>query len=106
MKGNKQEDERGKHFRNALSNYAPVLAIGDGVLGIQLKKADEGLSFPESPTDVLGYLGNIEPLNLTEDEKDAVRFTTLKLIDQHGFRHVWDSRLRYKLEIEYIYHII
>jgi len=105
MGDNKEEKERRRHFKNALSNYEPILALGGGDLGKRLEKADEGLSFPTSPIDPLEYLGNIDPLGLTESEKNSVRYTNRKLINQYGARHVWDSRFRYKLEIEYIYHI-
>ena len=106
MEENREEEERRKHFRNALSNHAPILAIGDDDLGKQLEKADEGLSFPASPIDILEYLGNIDPLGLSEFEKKSVRATTQDIINQHGVRYVWDSRFRHKLEIAYIYHIL
>jgi len=105
MEENREEEERHKHFRNALSNYTPILKLGDVNFGKRLEEADEGLSFPTSPTDILEYLGNIDPLNLTEYVSDSVRLTTRDLIERHGARYVWDSRFRHKLEIKYIYHI-
>jgi len=98
------EEEKREHFRRALYNYEPILWLSHGEFGEQLRKADEGLSFPNSPKDILEYLGNIEPLGLTEFEKDWARHTTLKLIDEHGAKHMWDYRIKHKCELRYICH--
>jgi len=68
----------------------------------KLEAADRGRVFPESPRDPVEYLGNIEPLGLTEDEKDIVRQWTSDLVEERGDRAVWNSRLRLKLELRYL----
>lgn len=78
----------------------------DGILSEEFAKtldsADRGLSFPESPQDPLAYLGNVDPLGLTEPEKDVVRQWTLELLEERGEKAVWNSRLRLKLELRYL----
>lgn len=80
--------------------------VHDGVLSEQfartLEAADQGLTFPATPQDPLEYLGNIEPLGLTEHEKETVRQWTLDLVEERGDRAVWNSRLRLKLELRYL----
>ena len=102
MSAREDEEKRREHFRNALSNYAPIIAQGEGELGKQLEKADEGLSFPSGPADILDYLGNIDPLNLTEDEECYLRSMTQRVINKKGAQYVWDSRFLLKLEFDYI----
>lgn len=78
----------------------------EGVLSRQFAKtldaADKGLMFPESAKDPLEYLGNVEPLGLTEQEKEIVRQWTLELLEERGEKSVWNSRLRLKLELRYL----
>ena len=77
-----------------------------GILSEQFAKtldaADRGLPFPDSSAGPLAYLGNIEPLGLTEQEKDVVREWTRELIEERGEKAVWNSRLRLKLELRYL----
>jgi hypothetical protein len=67
-----------------------------------LEAADEGRVFPESAKDQIEYLGNVEPLGLTEREKEIVRRWTAELVDERGGKSVWNSRLRLKLELRYL----
>ena len=94
--------EKREHFKNAYSNYLPILALKDSEIGKKLIKADEGLEFPETVQDILDYLGNIEPLELDELQKNEARETLKALIARYGVEEVWKSRFRYKLEIEFI----
>lgn len=68
----------------------------------QLRRADEGLAMPEMPNDVLAYLGNIESLALTDDETQAVRRLTQKVIAQKAAEYVWDNRVFLRIELSYI----
>jgi hypothetical protein len=67
-----------------------------------LEHADQGAVFPESPDDPLAYLGNIEPLGLSAEERKVVREWTRELVEDQGERSVWNSRLRLKLELRYL----
>ncbi len=68
-----------------------------------LERADEGWKFPETPVDdPLVYLGNLEPLGLSSEERKVVREWTRELIEEKGERAVWNSRLRLKLELRYL----
>jgi hypothetical protein len=67
-----------------------------------LELADEGLAFPEAPDDPLAYLGNLEPLGLSSEERRVIREWTRELLEEKGERAVWNSRLRLKLELRYL----
>jgi len=68
-----------------------------------LETADEGWRFPETPPeDPLAYLGNLEPLGLSSQERSIVREWTRELVEEKGERAVWNSRLRLKLELRYL----
>lgn len=67
-----------------------------------LERADEGAKFPEAPDDPLAYLGNLEPLGLSPEERKVIREWTRELIEEKGERAVWNSRLRLKLELRYL----
>ncbi len=67
-----------------------------------LERADEGLKFPENTDEPLAYLGNLEPLGLSAEERQVVREWTRELVEEKGERAVWNSRLRLKLELRYI----
>ncbi len=67
-----------------------------------LERADEGLGFPESSEDPLAFLGNLEPLGLSSEERQVVREWTRELVEERGVRAVWNSRLRLKLELRYL----
>lgn len=67
-----------------------------------LERADEGYRFPESSDEPLAYLGNLEPLGLSSEERRVVREWTSELIEEKGERAVWNSRLRLKLELRYL----
>ena len=65
------------------------------------RKADEGLSMPGGQADVLDYLGNIEPLNFTEEEKNAVRNLLKPLIKRKGLKYVWQNSTLIRFEMDY-----
>lgn len=68
-----------------------------------LERADEGCKFPETPpSDPLVYLGNLEPLGLSSEERKVIRVWTRELVEEKGERAVWNSRLRLKLELRYL----
>ncbi len=67
-----------------------------------LERADEGVKFPEDPDDPLAYLGNLEPLGLSFEERKVIREWTRELLEEKGERAVWNSRLRLKLELRYL----
>jgi hypothetical protein len=67
-----------------------------------LEAADRGLVFPEGATDPIEYLGNLDPLGLTGQEMEIVRYWTRDLLEERGDRAVWNSRLRLKLELRYL----
>jgi len=87
---------------NAYINYLPILALKKSEIGEKLTKADEGLEFSETVQDILEYLGNIEPLELDELQKNEAKEILKVLIARYGVTEVWKSRFRYKLEIEFI----
>jgi len=90
---------RQKQARDAAAEYEGVL---NQEFAKALEEADAGLRFPESPDDVLAYLGDLSPLGLSEDEKIVVRNWTEELVEEKGERAVWSSRLRLKLELRYL----
>ena len=67
-----------------------------------LEHADAGMAFPDSAEDPLAYLGNLEPLGLSSEERKVVREWTRELVEERGERAVWNSRLRLKLELRYL----
>ena len=67
-----------------------------------LEAADAGLVFPESAADPLAYLGNLDPLGLSAEERRVVREWTRDLVEEMGDRAVWNSKLRLKLELRYL----
>ncbi len=67
-----------------------------------LEAADSGLVFPESAADPLAYLGNLDPLGLSTEERRVVREWTRDLVEEMGDRAVWNSKLRLKLELRYL----
>jgi hypothetical protein len=94
-----EEVARQQRFREAASGYQGVL---NQEFAQALEAADEGLRFPEEASDVLMYLGNLEPLGLSEEERTVVRHWTEELVEERGNRAVWSSRLRLKLELRYL----
>ena len=90
---------RQQKFRDAASGYQGVL---NQEFAQALEAADEGLKFPENADDVLMYLGNVEPLGLSDEEQVVVRHWTEELVEERGPRAVWNSRLRLKLELRYL----
>ena len=90
---------RQEQFRQAASQYHGVFSEE---FARTLEAADQGLTFPDAPQDVLEYLGNIEPLGLSEEEKSVAREWTREVVEERGKRAVWDSRLRLKLELRYL----
>jgi len=96
---NPEDIARQQKFRDAASGYQGVL---NQEFAQALETADEGLKFPENANDVLQYLGNLEPLGLSEEEEMVVRHWTEELVEERGERAVWNSRLRLKLELRYL----
>lgn len=96
------DKERAEHYRNAISNYMGVLNLHGSDIEKKLQEADKGLTFPENPIDILEYLGNIEPLEMTDQEKKAARRFIQNSIKGHGTKEVWQYRMRYKLEWYYV----
>jgi len=92
------DKEKAEHFRNALSNYRELLNLNGTDIEKELEKADKGLTFPEAPKDVIEYLGNIEPLEMTEIEKNAARLFIQGQIRRYGAKEVWQYRMRFKME--------
>ena len=86
-------------FRQAASQHSGVLSEA---FARTLEESDHGLMFPEAAQDVLEYLGNIEPLGLSEEEKSIVREWTGDIVKERGEHAVWNSRLRLKLELRYL----
>ena len=68
----------------------------------ELRKADMGLSMPDDPSNVLEYLGNIEPLKLSEEDKEAVVILTRKNINEKGAEYIWENRVFLRYELSYI----
>ncbi len=98
--------DKEEHFRNALSNYMGVLNLRESDLAKKLEEADRGLAFPENPIDVLDYMGNIEPLEMTESEKHEERSFLHIMLERYGATCVWETRMRYKLEWYYVEKIL
>lgn len=90
---------RQEQFRQAASQHRGVFSEE---FARTLEAADHGLTFPDASEDVLEYLGNIEPLGLSEEEKGVVREWTKEVVAERGQRAVWNSRLRLKLELRYL----
>ena len=90
---------RQEQFRKAASHYHGVFSEE---FARTLEAADQGLTFPDASDDVLEYLGNIEPLGLSEEEKSVAREWTKEVVEERGLSAVWNSRLRLKLELRYL----
>jgi len=91
---------RQEKLRQAAASHQGVLNADFAKL---LERADEGSKFPEvPPNDPLVYLGNLEPLGLSSEERNVVREWTRELVEEKGERAVWNSRLRLKLELRYL----
>ena len=90
---------RQEQFRKAASQYHGVFSEE---FARTLEAADQGLTFPDASDDVLEYLGNIEPLGLSEEEKSVAREWTKEVVGERGLLAVWNSRLRLKLELRYL----
>ena len=93
------ERARQEQFRKAASQYHGVFSEE---FARTLEVADQGLMFPDGSEDVLEYLGNIEPLGLSEEEKSVAREWTREVVEERGLSAVWNSRLRLKLELRYL----
>lgn len=82
--------------------YLQYKRIMESDFAEELRKADEGLSMPNDPTDVLEYLGNIETLKLSEKDKEAVVILTRKNINEKGAEYIWENRVFLRYELSYI----
>ena len=105
--GNNQRspEEIKRAMDNAYEMHVPIFQLKETEIGQRLLTCDEGLEFPEAPEDILDYHGNIEPLGLTESEKEYFRKGTARLIQETGARWIWDNKYRLKLEILYVKHL-
>ena len=92
----------GSAFGGEFQTDTELDAADDGFRDVRIEAADEGLRFPENAGDALQYLGNLEPLGLSEEEQVVVRHWTEELVEERGERAVWNSRLRLKLELRYL----
>ena len=91
---------RQEKLRQAAASHQGIL---NADFAKMLERADEGFTFPENPPDdPLVYLGNLEPLGLSVEERKVVREWTRELVAEKGERAVWNSRLRLKLELRYL----
>ena len=93
------EKARQEESRQAAASHHGIL---NEEFARTLETADEGWKFPESQDEPLDYLGNLEPLGLSSEERQVVREWTRELIADRGERAVWNSRLRLKLELRYL----
>ena len=82
--------------------YRQYQQIMESDFAEQLRQADEGLAMPEMPDDILRYLGNLETLNLTASDKQAVRKLTLRLLRKKGAEYVWENRVGIRHEVSYM----
>ena len=96
---NPEDLARQEKFRQAAAQHSGVLSEE---FARTLEEGDQGLRFLEDAQDVLEYLGNIEPLGLSEEEKNVVRDWTQDIVSERGEHAVWNSRLRLKLELRYL----
>jgi hypothetical protein len=94
-----EELARQEKTRQAASQHQGIL---NQAFAKKLEAADAALTFPEAAADPLAYLGNLEPLGLSPDERKVVREWTRDLAEEMGARAVWNSRLRLKLELRYL----
>jgi len=94
-----EEQARQAKTRQAASQHQGIL---NQEFARTLEAADAGLTCPESAADPLAYLGNLEPLGLSSEERKVVREWTRDLVADMGDRAVWNSRLRLKLELRYL----
>jgi hypothetical protein len=95
-----------KHLNNAILTYRDMFNLRSNDIEKRLAEADAGLDCPEHPKDILEYLGNTALLALNDSQKAELREVLMGLIDRYGTAEVWQSRLRYKLEIYYISNIL
>lgn len=93
------DQARQEKLRQAAASHQGIL---NEDFAKMLERADEGCKFPETPDEPLAYLGNLEPLGLSSEERKVVREWTRELIEEKGERAVWNSRLRLKLELRYL----
>ena len=91
--------EKEEKLRQKYQQYQRIM---ESDFAKELCNADEGLSMPNNSADVLDYLGNIEPLHFTEDDKDAVRILLKKTINEKGAEYVWQNRVFMRFELSYI----
>lgn len=93
------DEEKRMHFKNACLNY---VGVSNEEFELVLKEADKGLGFPEEPSDVLEYLGNLEPLQLSDKAREELRRWTQNLLERREPAHVWNGRIALKLELHYL----
>ncbi len=94
-----EELARREKTRQAASQHQGIL---NQEFAKKLEAADFGLTFPEAAEDPLAYLGNLDPLGLSSEERRVVREWTRDLVEEMGEWAVWNSRLRLKLELRYL----
>ena len=97
-KDNKQKDDK-EYLRKKYEQFARIM---ESDFANKLREADKGLAFPQDPEDILEYLGNLDLLELTESEKQALRVLLQKRIEKRGAKRIWENRIYSKCELDYI----
>jgi hypothetical protein len=96
--GKKRREER-RHFDNALNMFG---AIHDEDLANALAAADRNLRFPTGASDPLAYLGSLDAMRLSEEERQEARVMTEKALKRHSPEHLWANKLRLKVELRFV----
>jgi len=97
-----EDDDKKKHFQNALSNYSGVMSIIDRYDDEVVH--DYNVPVPDNwIDDPLLLLGEyLDVLDIPEGMKDAFRANTVELVERYGVEDVWKTRCRFAAEIEFI----
>jgi hypothetical protein len=97
------EDKRKRHFMNALSNYMPVLGIGNEICEKYGGK-DKGRVFPVGWTDPLDLCGAYrEVLEKHGVNLEMARKMLLETVMKQGAKHVWEYRVKNVAELIFIH---
>jgi hypothetical protein len=96
------DEERRRHFMNALSNYTGVMNVLDRYEKEVEHNSEEVFpeNWPEEPLLLLGQY--LKVLDITEIEKADYNQSTVKLATENGAQWVWENRRRLAAEIEFL----
>ncbi|MGD0276181.1 MAG: hypothetical protein ABSB79_09020 [Syntrophales bacterium] len=97
-----KEDERKEHHRNAFNNYLGVMAILAQWEGKVEHDDNEPLPLGWESEPLLLLGDYLHLLNLNECEKKTFRESTLEMVERYGVESVWQCRMRYAAEIQFI----